>query len=196
MKSTRLIIVLFAIATVLWFTGSGSSEQFKPKQTDTAVVSIEVVWLEIKARDEMVSDLQGSREQMLRDKEEKEKAIKNLNQDLEWLQPGSEEQKKKQSEVEEALWHYQAWVKFQEQMLLREEKNRYELLYRKTLDAVKEVAQANGIDIVLFKEKEDPDFSRLKKAAQVLALIGNRKVVYTRDELDITDLVITRMDNM
>ena len=148
MKSSRLLIVL-AAAAVLWFAASSSSQLFQAKPTVLAVVSVEEVWLQIDAREEMIADLQSKREEMIREKEKREKDIKNLQQDLEWLPAGSDEQKKKQTEVEESVWHYQAWLKFQENMLLREEKNRYELLYRKTLDAVKEVAEANEIDIAL-----------------------------------------------
>ncbi len=194
MKSTRLLIVL-AAAAVLWFAASGSSQLFQANPTVLAAVSVEEVWLNIDDREEMVAEMKGRREEVLREQEKRAKDIKNLEQDLEWLPAGSDDQKKKQAEVEEAAWNYQAWLKYQENMLLREEKNRYELLYRKTLDAVSEVAEANGIDIVIFKEKELPSFKRLTKAAQVLALIGNRKVLYCRDELDITDLVITRMNN-
>lgn len=194
MKSTHVFIVL-AAGTVLWLAATGSSQLFQGKPTVVAVVSIEEVWLQIDAREEMNAELQGRRDAMLREKEQKEKEINNLRQDLEWLPTGSDEQKKKQAEVEESVWNYQAWLKFQENMLLREEKNRYELLYHNTLDAIKEVAEAQEIDLVLFKEKELPTFNRLQKASQVLALIGNRKVVYSTDELDVTDLVITRMNN-
>lgn len=194
MKSTHVFIVL-AAGTVLWLAATGSSQLFQGKPTVVAVVSIEEVWLQIDAREEMNAELQGRRDAMLREKEQKEKEINNLRQDLEWLPTGSDEQKKKQAEVEESVWNYQAWLKFQENMLLREEKNRYELLYHNTLDAIKEVAEAQEIDLVLFKEKDLPTFNRLQKASQVLALIGNRKVVYSTDELDVTDLVITRMNN-
>ena len=77
MKSTHVFIVL-AAGTVLWLAATGSSQLFQGKPTVVAVVSIEEVWLQIDAREEMNAELQGRRDAMLREKEQKEKEINNL----------------------------------------------------------------------------------------------------------------------
>jgi Skp family chaperone for outer membrane proteins len=195
MKRRRTLIVVMSALGLLSLAAIGPGQNFVASPSRIAVVDLEEVWKQVEARQEMIADLQGKREELLREREKREKKINNLKQDLDWLPQGSDDQRKKIVEVEEELWQFQAWRQFQENKLVREEKFRYEDLYRITLEAIEEVAKTNQVDVVFFKERTAPNFSRLQKTAQVLAAIGSRKVLYAREDLDLTDQVIVRMNN-
>ena len=66
-------------------------------------------------------------------------------------------------------------------------------MYRKLIDAMGKVATENGYDMVIFKEKEIP-FNKLKPEA-LSTYIAMRKVLWVRNDLDITDQVVQRMNN-
>lgn len=197
MMKTRLLVLTAAIAVVslAWLSGAAAQGLFEAKPAVIGMVNIEKVWNEVNARQDMNAELQGAREELLRQKEERETQIKELQQDLEWLPEGGPEQRKKLEEVEQKSIELQGWIKYQQEKLSREEKIRYQGLYRDTLEAIAAVAEANNIDLVLYRERP-PKFDRRLNTAQVLGLIGNRKMLYVREDLDITNEAITRMNNM
>jgi len=197
MPNLKRPIVLFTLFTVIgaaWVVASGQGELLRDRPAVVAVVGLEEVWNQVDEREQMNADLQTEREDLLADKERREQKIKNMQQDMDWSPEDSEERQKKEEELTQAAITFKAWWEFQQQRLAREEKIRYEELYRSSIAAIGEVAEANGVDLVLFKERP-PKFDPNLKVAQTLALIGNRKVLYARDELDLTDQVITRMNN-
>ena len=55
------------------------------------------------------------------------------------------------------------------------------------------VAKENGYDVVLYKEQE-PDFQNVKAEA-INQMIQLRKVLWSADDLDLTDQAVTRMNN-
>ena len=66
-------------------------------------------------------------------------------------------------------------------------------LYRKCLDATEVVAKDLGYDVVLFKEST-PDFN-YENPQQLSTQIQVRKLLWSADEVDITDAVAQRMNN-
>ena len=194
LKRPLVILTLFAVVGTAWVVASGQAELLRDRPAVVAVVSLEEVWNQVDEREQMNADLQTEKEELLADKERREQKIKNMQQDIDWSPEDSEERRKKEEELTRAAIEFKAWWEWQQQRLAREEKIRYEELYRNSVSAIEEVAEANGVDIVLFKERA-PVFDPQLNVAQTLALIGNRKVLYVRDELDLTDQVITRMNN-
>lgn len=193
---TRITVALsaFGVISLIWIAAAGAQGMFKGKPTVVAVVGIEGVWNGIQAMNQVKAEIEREKEEMLAEQQARQKKIKDRQDDIDWLPEGSPEQDKKMEEVEEMAAHLKGWMEFQQARLARSEKIRYERLYRETREAVKEVAEANNVDLVLFKEP-GINLNRRLSTAQLLALIGNRKVLYVRDELDLTDQVITRMNN-
>lgn len=189
-----VLVILCAVIGGAWVVASGQAELLRDRPAVVAVVSLEEVWNQVDEREQMNADLQTEKEELLADKERREQKIKNMQQDIDWSPEDSEERAKKEEELMQEAIKFKAWWEWQQQRLAREEKIRYEQLYRNSVSAIEEVAEANGVDIVLFKERP-PTFDPKLNVAQTLALIGNRKVLYVRDELNLTDQVITRMNN-
>lgn len=189
-----ILMVLSAVIGIAWVVASGQGELLRDRPAVMAVVSLEEVWNQVDEREQMNADLQTEKEELLAAKERRQQKIKNMQQDIDWSPEDSEERRKKEDELTQAAIEFKAWWEWQQQRLAREEKIRYEDLYRNSITAIEEVAESNGVDMVLFKERS-PNFDPKLNIAQTLALIGNRKVLYVRDELDLTDQVITRMNN-
>jgi Skp family chaperone for outer membrane proteins len=183
-----------AIMTLAWWGAVTAEDLFERKPPVVGVVNIEKILSEVKARQTLDADRESAREDSLRGKKDRDKQINLLKQDVEWLPKGGTEERKKLEEIEEAAIQLDAWVKFQQLKLSRMEKVGFQSLYLDILAAIEAVAVVNSVDLVLYRERTT--FQPRYKATQVLSMIGNRKVLYVRDELDLTDQVITRMDNM
>ena len=72
-------------------------------------------------------------------------------------------------------------------------------LYQRIVAAVGELAQANGIDIVVVNDNAQPiqvnPELRIPRATQVEEQISQRRVMYSADKVDITEELILRMNN-
>ena len=194
LKRPLVLVTLFAVIGVAFVVASGQAELLRDRPAVMAVVGLEEVWNQVDEREQMNAELQTEKESLLAEKEDRQKKLSNLSADMEWMPEKGEERRKKEEELAQAAIGFKAWWEWQQQRLAREEKVRYEDLYRNSVTAIEEVAEANGVDMVIFKERT-PNFDPKLNVAQTLALIGNRKVLYVRDELDLTDQVITRMNN-
>ena len=84
------------------------------------------------------------------------------------------------------------WLRNKERSLAGERKRYFEVLYKQVTQACRDVAQSQGIDIVLSDNPVDFD---IPDAAVLINQILAKKVVYASPRVDLTQLVIDRFDN-
>lgn len=185
---TRTTIV--AAAAVLMSVSLAHAQ----KATGVAVVDVQRAFDSLKEKSQIEADLQTQADKVKQEDQERTTKIKELQQDLSILQPGTAAYEKKQEEFERAALDRQVWLNFQQQKLNRERAVRIENIYKKMLNAIGRTATQNGYQIVLFKEPP-VQFSNVTKPEQISALIQVRKVLWSADELDLTDQVIQKLDN-
>ena len=109
------------------------------------------------------------------------------------MPPGTPAFNEKQAQLEQKAIELQAWRGYQNQRLNRERGLQIERLYRNVTDTIGRVAEENGFDIVMFKERP-VDFTGAKPEA-LKTLIQVRKVLWAAEQLDLTDQVIQMMNN-
>jgi len=72
-------------------------------------------------------------------------------------------------------------------------------LYNRIVESVSDLAQANGIDIVLVNDNASPILInpelRVPRATQVEEQISQRRVMFASSNVDITEALILRMNN-
>ncbi|MCC6579441.1 MAG: OmpH family outer membrane protein [Phycisphaeraceae bacterium] len=198
----RTVRIAFLMATLCLLSHAATRVAFaqtKPeagqhgRPTAIAVVDVE---RSMNAMDEM-TQIQANMNTLLdRSKNEeldRRKKLEQLQQDLQLLQAGTDAFRQKSDELQLKAIELDSWSKFQQGALQREQVLQLTNLYRKLLDMVGKVAGDNGFDMVIFKEK-DPEFRNVKPDA-LSALISLRKVLWVREDLDLTDQVILRMNN-
>lgn len=194
MRINRVSLTVIAAALFLVaLAGAGAGTAMRAQPTAVAVVDLSVLSNQLNERTKIESDLQARQEDLQRQQEERKNQINRLQQDLAVLAPGTSAYQQKEQELQKAVLEFQVWSNFESQRLNRERGIQKENLYRKVLDAVAKVAQANGYDLVLFKEGK-PDFN-YENLQQLDALIHMRKVLYASESVDITSQVIDRMNN-
>lgn len=194
MKPTRVLLAATALALTFGaavLVTAQSAPAARP--TSIAVVDLSAVLNKLEEKTSVEADLQVQTQQLKQEQTVKEQEINQLRADLDVLSPDSEAYQSKQEALEEKTVELQAWTAYQTQKLNRQAAEQIERLYRKMLEAVEQTAKARGCDLVLFKEQA-VNF-RGAKREQLPLLIQNRKVLYSAPDLDLTQEVLTLMNN-
>ena len=179
------VVVLCALVSVR------ANAQQKP--THVAVCDVQHVFENLREKVEIEADLQAMAEQFQQEGEQRATKLRDLQHDLELLAKDSDAHSKKVEQIGDAVIELQVYKGIITQRINRERALKTEYLYRKMLKAIGDVAKENAYDLVLFKERK-VDFSKVKREA-LNAAISLRKVLWSSDELDITEQVTTNLNN-
>jgi Skp family chaperone for outer membrane proteins len=95
-------------------------------------------------------------------------------------------------DLDKTRFEHGVWMQWQQQKRTREARLRTLDLYRKIAKAIEDAAKVNGYDLVLYTDDVDME---LIKPDEVSALISSRRVLYSAADLDITESIITQMNN-
>jgi Skp family chaperone for outer membrane proteins len=188
---------LAALAGAAWVSTPVARAQApaaaRPKSTVIAVVDVKKVLDNVKENVQIQAEVQSMLDTLDADAAARQKDLKKMQEDLQLLPPDSPEYGRKTEDLEQKAVNFKAWRDYQQHKLDRERTLRWELLYKRLLDAVGRVAQQNGADLVLYKESA-PDF-RNAEPREVIAAIQMRKLLWSSEELDLTSQVVQMMDN-
>jgi len=193
-KHTGFVLTLAALACLAALAGVTTAQKQGAAAAAIGVIDVAKVYNTLAEKTEIDAALETMRRNIEKQNTERSEKIKALQDDLrELTQPGTDAYNKKRDELQLKALELQAWREFQKKRLGAEQALRKEQLYKKILDAVAAYAQANEYDLVLYREAE-VNF-RNATSGQVDALIALRKVIWSKDGMDITDAVVARMNN-
>ncbi len=163
------------------------------RTTSVAVCDVQVTFASLKEKAQIEADIQTQKQRLQQEKQKREQEIRQLQSDLEILSPDTPAYDQKQQELEQKSIRFQAWAAFQNKKLNRVRALQVEKIYKHMIDAIGRVAQENGYDLVLYKEGAVK--FRGAKPEQLSGLIQIRKVLWSAEDLEITELVVTTMNN-
>lgn len=193
-KSGQSLLILAAVTLVL---GTGvwvGAAAGKARPVAVGVVDVQKVFDSLAEKVQADADLQTKADRLQQEGQDRERKLQDLQKDLEVLAaPGSPTHTQKQEELERLAIEFQSWRNFQSQKLQRERAIRYEQLYRRMSETLGQLARENNFDVVLFKEGAFD--TRNVKPEQLGTVIQLRKVLWTADDLDLTDMLVQRMNN-
>jgi len=191
----RLTRVLGLIAALSLLAGpaAGLASAQSEQSTRIAIVDIQQVFNSLEEKTAIEADLRTRTQELQEKEEQRQKELQQLQSDLEILAKDSPAYKQKMEQLEMGAIELQAWRQFETKKLNRERALQIERLYNETLETIGSVAEENGYDLVLYQEQK-PDFSGVKPE-QIGGAIASRKVLWASDALELTEQVITRMNN-
>ncbi len=195
MHTKTMVFVLLLAALVAFGSMGVATAQLagKGRPTSVAVMDVERAFNAMKEKAQIEADLQVQTQKLQEEKTNREKELRQLQADLEILAPDTPAFVQKQSDLEQKAVELQSWAQFQTAKVNRERAVQIEGLYRKLSEGAGRVAKENGYDLVIFKEGA-VNFRRANPE-QLSALIQIRKLLWAADDLDITDLVLTTLNN-
>jgi Skp family chaperone for outer membrane proteins len=196
MRHSRFWIV--AIAAVVALSGLvgayASGRLMAAKPTAVGCVDVFQVLTTAKEKVQIDADLRAMEERMRQEDQDRRAKLKDMETGMEVLNPGTPDRLKAEEDLVLKTLEYRAWAELQKVKLTREQKLRYEGLYKRVLSTTASVAKDAGFDMVMYKEGV-VDFSRIQDPRLIDDVMRARKVLYAAEGMDITEQVKTRMDN-
>lgn len=191
---TTLSIASILITALLAWTAGASSSRPPAQPTAIATVDIMDVIEGLNERTVLEGQLEARMESRQAQLNEVLDALKALDADLQMLNPGTDEHREKMQEGIEK----QALAKTRREVLSQivsiDNGTVMEKLFSKIETAIQDIADREGYDIVLFDDSsfEVPENSPNQ---DVVRAIITKSVIYRHDSIDITQQVITLMNN-
>ncbi|MGV6815593.1 MAG: OmpH family outer membrane protein [Phycisphaerales bacterium] len=194
-KSFRPLLPVMGVllAAFAWQAGANSA---RPPAQPTAVATVDIVQIidQLDERKVRENELEANKSTRQAQVDEVVKQLKTLRADLESLNPGTDEYKEKIREGMEMEAVVKARGDALNTILSIDRGNVTREMYNKITEAINRIAEREGYDIVLFDDSlfpvpQDAPFADIYRA------IITRGVIYRHDSIDITNEVVTLMNN-
>jgi Skp family chaperone for outer membrane proteins len=192
MKRTNLLICI-AVATaavaVVWARLEAQQPPAADPARPTAVAICDVVSVYNnydRARD-LTEEFNRRREEMERQAAQRAQRIEQLSDVLSGLKVGSKTYEEKVQEMMKLRMEGEAWASLKQRMAEREHRQLTQEMYEEIVAVISAVARQRGYDLVLHRDTI-PLESR--SSGELLNKIAQRKVLYARKAVDITDVVL------
>jgi Skp family chaperone for outer membrane proteins len=131
-------------------------------------------------------------EQMVKEKQQK---LKDLEAARNTIRPESPLYQERNRELMQMAIEYDSWLKMTQADMQRQQKLQTKMLFEKIQTAIGKVAAAKGFDLVIADQRGDlPENVDQINIDQLRGLINNRIILYSNNSMDITQDVITRLD--
>jgi len=192
-KSSMFIVTVASAIVVSAIVGARAGSMMSAKPTAVSVVDVFLVRGRLDEAKQIGAEMEQELQQFQQEDKVRTDKVKELEEDIKVLQQDSEALKQKQTELLYKAIETKTWREVKKAQLGSDHAIQLERLYHKIVDASKAVAELNGYDIVLAKER-DIDFSK-NNSKEIDALISLRTLVWSRDEVEITESVIQKMNN-
>ncbi len=185
---TSAALVVLAVGLV----GVKAQGVLSGEPTSVAVVDLRTLYDALREKQQMDADMETIRTKLTAERDDRQKEIAQLQQDMDMLVPGTPPYAEALEKYEKAALDYQLWAAYEQNKVGRENGAKIEALTNKAGEAIQAVAEAQNIDMVLFKQQT----IRLGTNQQGRVQAANINIVaWSSDSVDITDAVAKYMNN-
>ena len=193
------LVLAVVVTTVLTTEVAGTRGMFA-SPTSVAVVNVPAVLEKLEQRAVAEAELMMMAQQIHDENEQWREKIEGIETQLKEL-PQTDETRRRtlQDQFARQRLEYEEWRRYKYDRLDIEKSLLMQDLYRKVLEALGELAEIEGYDIVLADDSGDalqlsPD-APMSREGQVRQQIRARRVLYANPAVDITDQLVERMNN-
>ncbi len=194
MNTHRILVltIVVLLAGTLWLGRvTAQPAAVAPAQTRVAVVDVAQVFNNSQQAKDLTSELEQRRQALQVEAQQRQRELEALRMDLDALAPGSDAYQAKLDQIEQAGVSAQVWQRVEEAKLQRTHNRLTEAMYNRILEAIGQVAQEQGFQLVLYRDNLDMPTDTQRELMSKIAL---RKVLYHDPGLDITDAVLARVN--
>lgn len=192
MKSSRIyLLVIFALVGLAALLTTAVAQPAAPAGGPIAFCDLVMVFNNYQRAKDMTTELNERRKAIEAERTKRGKAVEALQMELQNYKKGSSQYEKTLNEVQRQSIELEAYLRFQEQLALREHRSLTEEMYKEIVTAVAQAAKRQGVSVVLQREQEQLNSDDTKA---MLQQIYNRKVLYFNESLDITDAILTSLN--
>jgi|SoiMethySBSTD1v2_1073268.scaffolds.fasta_scaffold00192_34 Skp family chaperone for outer membrane proteins len=198
------IVLGGALALIVGY-GPALAEQAGVKPAVIATVRLSTVLEKLDQRGEALANMDTMRQQVKAEETKRKDEVTKLQEQLDAMRkdaadkPVPPEAIALQEQLALKTLRFQAWSRVTLDKIDIEKALQYQDIYRSIKSSAAAMASANGYDIVLVDDSQGDITttadSRVSREAQVIQQIIGRRMLYANPALDITDELITRMNN-
>ncbi|UCD73847.1 MAG: OmpH family outer membrane protein [Phycisphaerales bacterium] len=189
-----IVAVLVAIAALVTYESTATRNMAPLGPAVIACVDLERAFNELAERAQARTDLEDmvaqldARGQELRDRADM------LEEDIQNYAAGSEAHQNAMEAATLAAYEFQGFIEFVKRKIDAEGARMVRNLYGKIKKAVRAMSEENGYDIV-FVDDSSVELPIGVSEAEMTRQISARRMLYANPQLDVTDDLITRMNN-
>lgn len=194
MRRTKLMTLVMVCAMAGFMIMPGKV-QAQARPTSIAVADVAKIMGALEEMTQMEADAKTQIEQIKIEHESRRKNLKQMQEDLELLQQGTDAFMQKAEDFQLSAMQLDSWFKYKQARMGSERVLQVANIYRKLTATIGKVASEAGYDMVLFKEKTMALPKSNMKPDTLSAMLQMRKVIWVRNDLDITDQIVLRMNN-
>jgi len=202
----RFAVVVMPIASIV-LAGSiiasyeaGAARALRAQPSSVATVRINDVLTGLDQFKEVQTELEQMGQGIQQEADTQQQAVQELREKLRNMPEGRNKQRQS---LEEQLvitqYEFQAWYQFKSEQVDVERSLLLRDLYRSIKDAVADMSETEGYDLVLMDESDQPiqvnPQSDASREQQVREQIRSRRILYSGQVIDITEDLIERMNN-
>ncbi|MFO0838286.1 MAG: OmpH family outer membrane protein [Phycisphaerae bacterium] len=187
------ILMGAAAAGVLTLATTSLTAQTPPARAGTRVAVVDVVKIfgECQRQKDLSEELKQLQEKLEAENVKRRQAIDALQATVDALDPNDPTRPAKTRELLARQIDYKNWFDLQQAAVAREVAVWTAKIYDDIVATTAAQAEKDGIDLVTYRDEfpiksADPN--------EVQAQIRNRKVIYSRKEIDLTDMVLNKVD--
>jgi len=190
-----VIVVLLAVVVVLVGRPSGANLMAPDSAAVLAVVDLERVVNNLDEWSKAKVDVENFAAQLEEEGNGKREELNSLREDLEAVYvPGTPDYDQALEEASLKALEYQAFVESSKRRIAKLRARRLHGVYKSIRDEVKTMAEEFGLDMVLVDDSKVAVPDARVGEAELMRQISARRMLYTNQELDVTDELIKRIN--
>lgn len=195
--NTFLPFMLVLAAAIAWHAGANTATQRPPAQpTAVATIDIVAIFERLNERTYLESQLEERRKSREAQLVEVRDRVESIRNNIETVHPrGSDASKEAIREFMEQNAVLKARGEALGQIMTIDQGNIRRQLFEKVVAAVQKIAERDSIDIVILDDSGFPLPDNNSTDIEIFRAIVSKGVIYAHPTVDLTDRVITLMNN-
>jgi Skp family chaperone for outer membrane proteins len=188
---TVAMLVAVAFAVIVSINSPISFAQVSGSGSSVVVCNVVSVFNDYDRAKDLSEDFRKRSEAITHERDKRAARIKAMQQELEGLEPGSDDYESILQNVQREAIEAEAWQQYKMTLAARDHHRLTTEMYEEILKMVQVIAEQQGYTLVLFREGRSTQTESLQ---QLLGQVENRKVLYNSPRIDITQIVLGRLN--
>lgn len=174
-------------------SGDAPATSSPPGAHPIAVVDLVRIFNECAQIQDLNQLMKEQTDEFAKEAAQRRKVIEDKQTELGAFRPGSDDFAIRRKDLVRLNIDANVWLKVSEQAMDQDKFDWTRIIYENVVKTVEDISKERGYDVVLNRSEFRPD--EIEQSVQTLRrLIQDRTVVHSAPEIDITDMVIRKLD--
>jgi Skp family chaperone for outer membrane proteins len=163
-----------------------------PAPRALAVINIVTVFSRLNSKQAGDREIEALGRKLKDEQTAKEKALDEMKKEMDQYKENSKEYNDLSERILKGVMELQGFMKYRDEKVLMEQRLRTMSIYKQMNEAIEKYSRENGVALVLVVD--DPSLGESRSQMEMMQRVAMRKVMYAHESLDITKLIIERMN--